>query len=36
VVWANVIGLTLAFLAIGYWIGGRVADARPLPGLLGS
>jgi spermidine synthase len=36
VVWANVIGLMLAFLAIGYWVGGRVADARPSPRLLGT
>lgn len=36
VVWANVIGLMLAFLAAGYWAGGRLADARPSPPLLGT
>lgn len=28
-IWATVIGLTLAFLALGYHIGGRVADSHP-------
>jgi spermidine synthase len=28
-IWANVIGLTLTFLAIGYWLGGRAADSYP-------
>lgn len=28
-IWANVIGLTLTFLSIGYWLGGRAADSYP-------
>ncbi len=28
-IWANLIGITLTFLAIGYWIGGRLADRYP-------
>jgi spermidine synthase len=36
IVWANLIGIVLAALAFGYWLGGRVADRRPQPGLLGT
>ncbi len=35
IVWANLIGIVLAGLASGYWVGGRIADRRPEPRLLG-
>ena len=35
IVWANLIGIVLAGLAFGYWLGGRLADRRPNPRLLG-
>lgn len=28
-IWAVVIGMTLVYLAAGYWLGGRLADRRP-------
>ena len=28
-IWAVVIGMTLAYLAAGYWLGGRLADQQP-------
>ena len=36
IVWANVIGLVLASLSVGYFLGGRVADRWPSQRVLGG
>ncbi len=36
VVWTSLIGVVLAFLALGAWLGGRLADRRLSPRVLGA
>lgn len=34
IVWTSLIGIVMASLSLGYWMGGVVSDRRPDPGLL--
>ncbi len=36
VVWTGLIGVILASLSAGYWLGGRLSDKNPRPALLGG
>ncbi len=35
-VWTSLIGVILAALSLGYWLGGRLADKRPQPRMLAT